>query len=217
MASLSSAILLLVALGGITWEAFGRLFDPQPVEELIIIIVAAIGVVINTATAMLFMSGQKQDLNIRAAYLHMAADAGISLGVVLAGVAILLTGWLWLDPVLSLLIVIVILIGTWNLLKESLNLSVDAVPEDTDIKGIKNYLNKIDNVTEFHDLHVWALSTTETALTVHLVTTDEMINNALLLEIQQQLHDKFEIEHVTIQIENMSSENSCLLNRPECI
>ncbi len=217
MASLSSAILLLVALGGITWEAFGRLFDPQPVEELIIIIVAAIGVVINTATAMLFMSGQKHDLNIRAAYLHMAADAGISLGVVLAGVAILLTGWLWLDPVLSLLIVIVILIGTWNLLKESLNLSVDAVPEDTDIKGIKNYLNKIDNVTEFHDLHVWALSTTETALTVHLVTTDEMINNALLLEIQQQLHDKFEIEHVTIQIENMSSENSCLLNRPECI
>ncbi len=217
MASLSSAILLLVALGGITWEAFGRLFDPQPVEELIIIIVAAIGVVINTATAMLFMSGQKQDLNIRAAYLHMAADAGISLGVVLAGVAILLTGWLWLDPVLSLLIVIVILIGTWNLLKESLNLSVDAVPEDTDIKGIKNYLNKINNVTEFHDLHVWALSTTETALTVHLVTTDEMINNALLLEIQQQLHDKFEIEHVTIQIENMSSENSCLLNRPECI
>ena len=129
----------------------------------------------------------------------------------------MLTGWLWLDPVLSLLIVIVILIGTWNLLKESVNLSVDAVPEGTDIQGIKNYLTKIDNVTAFHDLHVWALSTTETALTVHLVTSDEMINNAFLLDIQQQLHDKFHIEHVTIQIENISSENSCVLNRPECI
>lgn len=217
LASLSSAILLLVALGGIAWEAFERLFDPQAVEGKIIIIVAAIGVVINTATAILFMSGQKHDLNIRAAYLHMAADAGISLGVVVAGVAILLTGWLWLDPLLSLFIVLVILIGTWNLLKESLNLSIDAVPQATDISVIKSYLNGLQNVSEIHDLHVWALSTTETALTVHLVTTDKFIDNAFLLETQQYLHDKFKIEHVTIQLENASSENSCVLNRPECI
>ncbi len=217
LASLSSAILLLVALGGISWEAFGRLFDPQPVQGAIIIGVAAIGVVINTVTAMLFMKDQKHDLNIRAAYLHMAADAGISLGVVIAGVAILLTGWLWLDPVLSLLIVLVILIGTWNLLKESIHLSIDGVPQGTDILAIQNYLTGLKNVAEIHDLHVWALSTTETALTVHLITTDEKIDNDFLLQAQQQLHDKFDIEHVTIQVENLSSENYCVLNRPECI
>ena len=217
LASLSSAILLLVALGGIGWEAIGRLFDPQPVEGMIVIIVAGIGVVINGLTAWLFMAGQKHDLNIRAAYLHMAADAGISLGVVIAGVLILVSGWLWLDPLISILIVLVILAGTWQLLKDSINLSVDAVPQGTDFSGIKNYLGSLPEVTELHDLHVWALSTTETALTVHLVISRKVIDNEFLVEIQKHLHDEYDIEHSTIQLENGSAQNDCLLNRPECI
>ena len=217
LASLASSLLLLVALGGIAWEALGRLLDPQPVQGMIIIAVAAIGVVINAATAMLFMSGQRHDLNIRAAYLHMVADAGISLGVVVAGIAILLTGWHWLDPLMSIAIVLVILIGTWRLLKESINLSMSAVPESVQISAIRDYLNAIPQVVELHDLHVWALSTTEVALTVHLVTREQAIDNRFLLETQQQLHDLFDIEHVTIQLETESSENSCVLNRPECI
>ena len=217
LASLVSAVLLLLALGAIGWEALGRLFDPQPVEGRIIIIVASIGVVINSVTAWLFMDGQKHDLNIRAAYLHMAADAGISLGVVIAGLIILFSGWLWIDPLLSLVIVLVILIGTWQLLRESLNLSVDAVPQGTDMQAIRDYLHSIRPVIQLHDLHVWALSTTETALTVHLVIDHTTIDNAFLLEIQQHLHDYFDIEHSTIQIENGSEENCCMLNRSECI
>ena len=173
LASLTSAILLLVALGSIAWEAFGRLSNPQSVEGMIIIVVAAIGVIINTVTALLFISGQKHDLNIKGAYLHMAADAGVSFGVVVAGIAIMITGWLWLDPVISLVIMIVILAGTWNLLRDSINLSVDAVPQGIDIYDIKSYLINIKNVSKIHDLHVWALSTMETALTVHLVTTND--------------------------------------------
>ena len=146
LTSITSAVLLFVALGGITWEAFGRLSSPQSVDAVMVIVVAAIGVVINTATALLFVSDQKHDLNIRAAYLHMAADAGISLGVVVAGIAIMMTGWLWLDPFISLAIVLIILIGTWNLLKESINLSIDAVPQGIDISGITDYLTGIDNV-----------------------------------------------------------------------
>lgn len=217
LASLTSAILLLVALGSIAWEAFGRLSNPQPVEGMIIIVVAAIGVIINTVTALLFISGQKHDLNIKGAYLHMAADAGVSLGVVVAGIAIMITGWLWLDPVISLVIVIVILVGTWNLLRDSINLSVDAVPQGIDIYDIKSYLLSIKNVSKIHDLHVWALSTTETALTVHLVTTNDLIDNDFLQKVQQYLYDNFGIEHATIQVEKEDAENSCMLNRPECI
>jgi len=166
---------------------------------------------------LLFISGQKHDLNIKGAYLHMAADAGVSLGVVVAGIAIMITGWLWLDPVISLVIVIVILAGTWNLLRDSINLSVDAVPQGIDIYDIKSYLISIKNVSKIHDLHVWALSTTETALTVHLVTTNDLIDNDFLQEVQQYLHDNFGIEHATIQVEKEDAENSCMLNRPECI
>ena len=217
LASLLSAILLLLALGAIAWEALGRFFTPQPVNSMIVITIAAIGVVINTATALLFASGQKHDLNIRSAYLHMAADAGISLGVVVAGIAIMLTGWLWLDPLISLLIVLVILVGAWGLFKDSVNLSIDVVPPGIDISAIKDYLAEIDNVSALHDLHVWALSTSETALTVHLVTTNDVIDNAFLQEVQQHLHDAFGIEHATIQVENDDNENLCVLNRSECI
>ena len=217
LASLSSAVLLLVALGGIAWEAFGRLSNPRPVEGMIIIVVAAVGVIINTVTALLFISGKKDDLNIKGAYLHMAADAGVSLGVVVAGIAIMITGWLWLDPGISLVIVVVVLVATWNLLQDSINLSIDAVPQGIDISDIKDYLTRIKDVSEIHDLHVWALSTTETALTVHLVTTKDLIDNNFLQEVQQHLHDNFGIEHATIQVEKEDTENSCMLNRPECI
>ncbi|MCO4844390.1 MAG: cation transporter [Sulfurovum sp.] len=216
MASLLSAVLLLVALGGIAWESVERLSSPQPVDGVIIIIVAAIGVVINTATALLFAKGQKHDLNIRAAYLHMAADAAISLGVVLAGIAIMLTGWLWLDPVISLLIVVVILLGTWHLLRDSINLSIDAAPQGIDVSLIQSYLSSLKSVSDIHDLHVWALSTTETALTVHLVTTHKCIDNCFLEKVQEHLHHHFNIAHVTIQVENEADDYTCVLNRDEC-
>lgn len=216
MASLISAVLLLVALGGIAWESIERLSSPEPVNGMIIIVVAGIGVVINTATALLFVKGQKHDLNIRAAYLHMAADAAISLGVVIAGIAIMITGWLWLDPVISLFIVLVILMGTWNLLRDSIDLSIDAVPQGIDVHHIKNYLTGLKDVTEIHDLHIWALSTTETALTVHLVTTHELIDNCFLEKIQEHLHHHCNISHATIQIENETDDYTCVLNRDEC-
>ena len=216
MASLLSAVLLLVALGGIAWESIERLSSPQPVDGVIIIVVAAIGVVINTVTALLFVKGQKHDLNIRAAYLHMAADAVISLGVVVAGIAIMLTGWLWLDPAISLAIVVIILFGTWRLLRDSINLSIDAVPQSIDVSHIQSYLSDLKNVSDIHDLHVWALSTTETALTVHLVTTCKLIDNCFLEEIQEHLHHHFNIAHTTIQIENETDDYTCVLNRDEC-
>ncbi len=216
MASLISAVLLFVALGGIAWESIERLSSPQPVEGVIIIVVAAIGVVIDTATALLFVKGQKHNLNIRAAYLHMAADAGISLGVVVTGIAIMMTGWIWLDPLISIFIVVVILLGTWNLFRDSIDLSIDAVPQGIDVSEIKNYLLRLDNVSDMHDLHVWALSTTETALTVHLVTTHELIDNCFLEKVQQYLHEHFGIAHVTVQMEKEASDYSCVLNREEC-
>jgi cobalt-zinc-cadmium efflux system protein len=216
MASLFSAILLLVALGAIAWESIERLSDPQAVNGSVIIIVAAIGVVINTATALLFVKGQKHDLNIRAAYLHMAADAAISLGVVIAAIAIMLTGWLWLDPVLSLIIVVVILFGTWGLLRDSMNLSIDAVPQKVELSEIKQYFLDLESISDLHDLHVWALSTTEVALTVHLVTTKTSLNNPMLEEIQNHLHHHFDISHATIQIEYHDNDYLCILNHEAC-
>lgn len=217
VASLTSAIMLLIALGGITWEAIRRFDDPTAVNSTIIIVVAAIGVVINTITALLFVSGQKHDLNLRGAYLHMAADAAVSVGVVVAGLAIMLTGWLWLDPVISLLIVAIVLIGTWQLFTESMNLALDAVPKSVDVAEIERYLLGRDNVIAAHDLHVWALSTRETALTVHLVVNEEMINNPFLENLTHELHEQYGIEHATIQIENCAASGSCRLDRPECI
>lgn len=215
LASLTSAILLLIALGAITWEAVGRFSDPQVVDGMTVIVVAAIGVVINTATALLFMEGQKDDLNIRGAYLHMAADAGVSVGVVIAGIAIMFTGWLWLDPVLSLLIVLVILVSTWGLLIDSINLSIDAVPDAIDVSAIKTYLLGLDAVEEIHALHVWALSTTENALTVHLLCHTLPQNNTLLETIEEHMHQHFDIEHITVQIELDDTNYHCVLNREE--
>jgi cobalt-zinc-cadmium efflux system protein len=217
MASLLSAVLLLFALGGIAWEALERLLEPASANGLVIITVAAIGVVINTATALLFVSGQKHDLNIRGAYLHMAADAGVSLGVVIGGVAIMFTNWLWLDPLISLFIVLVVLLGTWNLLKDSFNLSIDAVPKGIDMSEIRAYLGGLENVSEIHDLHVWALSTRQNALSVHIIRRDKTLDNDFLHAIQEHLHHHFNISHVTVQVESEEGKNGCLLNHSECI
>lgn len=217
VASLVSAILLLVALGGITWEAIGRFQNPRPVEGITVIVVASIGVIINAFTALLFVQGQKHDLNIRGAFLHMAADAGVSLGVVIAGVFILMEGWLWVDPLVSLVIVAVIFFVTWGLLRDSINYVIDAVPKGIDIVGIREYLISFDHVNHFHDLHVWPLSTSEVALTVHLVVNSGSLDNNFLINLQKYLHDEFGIEHSTIQIESATGESSCRLDRPKCI
>ena len=217
MASLASAILLLVALGGITWEAIGRFFNPKPVAGMTVIVVAAIGVVINTLTALLFVKGQKHDLNIRGAFLHMAADAGVSLGVVVAGIFIIVKGWQWIDPVVSLMIVAVILVGTWGLFRDSINYAMDAVPDSIDIRAIRNYLMSFDHVNSIHDLHVWPLSTTEIALTVHIVVNDDSLDNNFLRSLQQHLHDHFAIEHSTIQVETSMGENDSMLDSQKCV
>jgi len=212
MASLASAIILMVVLGGITWEAILRMIHPEPVAGLTVIIVATVGIVINTVTALLFVKGQKHDLNIRGAFLHMAADAGVSLGVALGGLLIMFTGWLWVDPMLSFVIVAVIFIGTWSLFQDSLNYAMDAVPKHIDLAGIKRYLSALEHVDRIHDLHIWPLSTTEIALTVHIVVDDDSLDNQFLLELQRHLHDHFGIEHSTIQVETSQFENVCLLD-----
>lgn len=201
LASLLSATLLLFALGGIAWEAVGRFFSSEPVSGPTVIVVAAIGFVINAATALLFVKGQHHDLNIKGAFLHMAADAGVSLGVVVAGIIIMATGWLWIDPAISLMIVAIILVGTWSLLRDSANLAVDAVPDNIDPQEVRTFLANRPGVTEVHDLHIWALSTTNTALTVHLVIPEAHNADELLEQTTSILNSRFGIDHSTIQIE----------------
>ena len=217
LASLLSAILLLMALGVIAWEAFGRLQAPLPVSGMTILIVAGIGVVINTATALLFLSGRKHDLNIRGAYLHMAADAGVSLGVVIAGSAIMATGWLWLDPTISLVIAVLILISTWGLLRDSLNLVLDSVPDNIDPVAVESYLIGLPNVAKVHDLHIWAMSTTEVALTAHLVVPQLVPDDSFLHRVAHTLHDQFGIGHSTLQIERGEEEDFCKQAHPESV
>jgi len=212
LASLFSAIILMVALGGIAWEAIGRFAAPKPVDGMIVIIVAAIGVVINTATALLFVTGQ-DDLNIKAAFLHMAADAGVSLGVVIAGFAIMATGWLWLDPLIGLLIAAVILYSTLDLLRDSAGLAIDAVPKGINPHDVETYLNQLPGVSEVHDLHIWPMSTTETALTAHLITPTLPTDDDLIQQAVDGLHEKFNIGHVTLQCE-CGDGNTCKQAHP---
>ncbi len=212
LAALFNAILLMIAVGAISIEAIRKFISPQPVQGLTMMVVAGVGVLINAVTAAFFMRGREKDLNIKGAFLHMAADAGVSLGVVIAGFIIYSTGWLWVDPAISLLIVLVITIGTWGLLKDSFYLSMDAVPKDIDFQEVENYLNGINGVTEVHDLHIWAMSTTETALTAHLVIPDETKDDYFLKKICDDLHSKFGIEHSTIQTEKSAQSSNCKEN-----
>ena len=201
LAALFNAVFLLVAIGAISVEAIQRLSNPGPVAEWDVIIVAAIGVLVNGFTAFLFMKGQKHDLNIKGAFLHMAADAGVSIGVVIAGFVILKTGWFWLDPVISLLIAIIILIGTWGLLREAMNYSLEAVPNNIDQVKIYDFLMSQPSVNQVHDLHIWGMSTTETAMTVHLCRNTLDHNNEFLESMNKQLSEQFPLTHITIQIE----------------
>lgn len=211
LVALLNAIVLLVAMGGITWEAIQRFRDPGPVAGGTVIGVATVGIAINTLTALMFLSGRKRDLNIRGAFLHMAADAVVSLGVVLAGIAIVTTGWLWFDPVVSLVIVAVVVVGTWQLLQDSVNLALDGVPEGIEPLAVRTYLAELPNVAQVHDLHIWAMSTTETALTAHLVIPAGYPGDAFLARTCKELHDKFGIEHTTLQVETGDPSHPCSL------
>ncbi len=211
LAALFNAIFLLLVTGGIGWEAMQRFLAPSPVVGSVVIGVAGVGIVINTATALMFLSGRKSDLNIRGAFLHMAADAIVSLGVVLVGIAILMTGWLWFDPAVSLIIVAVIVVGTWQLLQESINLALDGVPPGIELVAVRTYLEQLEGVTEVHDLHIWAMSTTETALTVHLVMPAGCPDDRFLTHLCTELHHLFAIDHSTIQIETGDRNYPCSL------
>lgn len=214
MASLTSAVMLLVVLGGIAWEAVKRFTVPQPVDGTVVIVVAAIGVIINTLTALLFLSGQKHDLNSKGAFLHMASDAAVSLGVVVAGLVIMQTGWFLIDPLISVIILMIIFAGTFGLLRDSFDLAIDAVPRHINIEKIRDYLGGLDPVCHFHDLHVWALSTTETALSVHIEVNHASVQNSLLERIQRRLHDHCGIAHTTIQVERYTG--STMVHDPRC-
>jgi cobalt-zinc-cadmium efflux system protein len=211
LASLLSALLLLTALGAMAWEAINRLQIATPVPGLTLIVVAGMGVVINTLSALLFVADHQHDLNIKGAFLHMAADAAVSLGVVLAGVAILMTGWAWLDPVISLVISVMIFAGTWGLLRDSVNLAVDAVPRGIVPEDVETYLLSLPGVTTCHDLHIWGMSTTEAALTAHLMMPEGAGNDAFLHQTAYDLHERFGIAHTTIQIERGDAEQFCNL------
>jgi cobalt-zinc-cadmium efflux system protein len=204
LAALANAGMLLAALGAILFEAVHRLFDPIRPEGTTMIAVASVGIVINTATALMFARGRKHDLNIRGAFLHMAADALVSAGVVIAGVAILWTGALWIDPVTTLLIVAVIGWGTWGLLKDGVRMGLLAVPDSIDQAAVRDYLSGLPGVTAVHDLHIWPMSTTETALTAHLVMPSGHPGDAFLHEIAHELDHEFAIGHATVQVERGS-------------
>jgi cobalt-zinc-cadmium efflux system protein len=209
LASLANALLLLAAVLGIGWEALVRLRDPQAIASGTVMVVAAIGIGINGLTAWLFASGAKSDLNVRGAYLHMAADAAVSAGVVLAALVVRYTGWLWLDPATSLAIALVIVVGTWSLLRDSIDLALDAVPRHIDPAAVEAFLAGMPGVVAVHDLHIWGMSTTEVALTVHLVKPDATVDDALLERIGSELAARFGIGHATVQLERGDDAYPC--------
>ncbi len=201
LAALLNATLLLLVTGAIVWEGIQRLMNPVEVAGNTVIWVALAGIVVNTASALLFMRGREHDLNARGAFLHMAADAGVSLGVVVAGIGILFTGWLWLDPLAGLAIAVAIVWSTWGLLRDSVALALAAVPEHIDPSAVRVYLSKLKGVSEVHDLHIWAMSTTETALTVHLVMPGGHPGDTFTGEICSALRERYRVHHATVQIE----------------
>jgi cobalt-zinc-cadmium efflux system protein len=214
LAAFINALLLLVAMGSLAWEALHRLQSPQPVEGVTIMVVAGIGIVINTATALLFMRGRESDLNIRGAFVHMAADALVSAGVVVAGGLALWFGWSWLDPVVSLIIAAVIVWGTWSLFRQSLHLLFDGVPDSVDLHAVQALLEALPGVARVHDLHVWAMGTAEIAMTAHLVMPDCQADDAFLQRATAQLHERFHIEHVTLQVMRVPFSRACAVHRP---
>ena len=212
VAGFVNAVVLLGAMGFLLWEAVQRFQAPQPVGGVTVMVVAAIGVVVNGLTALLFMSGSRDDLNIRGAFLHMAADALVSVGVVLAGALYLWQGWSWIDPLVSVLIALVIVAGTWSLFRQSLHLMFDGVPDQVPLPAVRQCLMAIEGVTGVHDLHVWALGTSETALTAHLVVADNHPDREALLQFAlAEMEEDFGIRHVTLQLESAAFARQCAL------
>ncbi len=211
LAALANGTLLMVACGGIGWEAMRRIAEPPAVASNLVMVVAAIGIAVNGLSAWLFAKGSAHDLNQRGAYLHLLADAAVSLGVVIGGLVMRQTGWFLIDPLLSLLIVAVILASSWGLLRESVNLALAAVPPHVDVAAVRSYLGGLPGVTDVHDLHIWALSTTETALTVHLVTPDGPPGDAFFDEVANALEARFAIHHSTLQLERGTTAHACRL------
>jgi cobalt-zinc-cadmium efflux system protein len=209
LAAFANAVLLLVAMGSLGWEALQRLGTPEPTEGWTIITVAAIGIAVNTATALLFLRGREHDLNVQGAFLHMAADALISLGVVVGGALYLWQGWAWLDPVISLAIALIIVIGTWGLLRQSLHLLFDGVPEHIDLAAVQAWLAARPGVAQVDDLHVWAMSTTQVALTAHLLMPAGTPGDAFLRDTSEGLREHFGIAHVTLQVATTSLSPPC--------
>ena len=217
LAALSNAVLLLVVTGGVAWAAILRLLHPEPSAGATMMAVAAGGVAVNAITAVMFMSGRKNDLNVRGAFMHMASDALVALGVVAAGGLILLTHWSWLDPAMSLAISAIIVVGTWSLMRESLDLALQAVPTSIDHAAVMKYLSALPGVSEVHDLHIWGMSTTETALTAHLVRPEAVVDDTLLQTICAELRSRFAVHHATLQIENGAGAHACVLAPQEVV
>ncbi len=216
LAALLNAAILLVGVGAIAVEAVQRLFDPQPVAEMTVMIVAGLGILVNGGTALLFMAGREKDLNVKAQFLHLGGDALISLGVVVAALAIQVTGLAWIDPLASIGIAIAIAVGTWGLLRESVDLAMDAVPQQVEQAAVEGWLASLPGVVEVHDLHIWGLSTTETALTAHLVCTGEP-EDRRPHEVAAQLRQRFGIGHATLQIESADDAALCRLRPNEIV
>jgi cobalt-zinc-cadmium efflux system protein len=206
LAALANALVLVIACGGLLWEASSRLFAPEPTQPLFIMAVATVGVVINGATAMLFLAGHKEDVNVRGAYLHMLTDAGVSAAVIVAGGLIYFTGAQWIDPAISVAVVLLILWSTWGLLKESLDLTLDAAPAHIDVAKVRDYLASQPGVVAVHDLHIWAMGATKPALTAHLVRPDGG-DDAFLAEVADGITHRFGISHVTLQIERAQRDD----------
>ena len=211
LASLGNALVLLFVTGGIAWESVRRLTTPAPVAGTTVIVVAVVGVAINASAAALFLRGKDSDLNVKSAFMHLASDAALSFGVAIAGLTMLVTHWWWLDPVVSIILSVIILVGTWSLFKSSVHLAMQGVPEHVDIESVRAYLAALPGVCEVHDLHIWAMSTTEVALTAHLVVPIADCKPTFMHDVAKHLHDAFKIEHATIQLEQPEQGGPCAL------
>lgn len=209
LAAFINALLLLVAMGSLVWEAVHRLAAPEPMQGLTIMAVAGVGIVVNTATALLFMRGRSKDLNIRGAFLHMAADALVSAGVMVAGGLALWLGWDWIDPVMSLIIALVVVLLTWSLFRQSLHLLFDGVPDSIDLNAVRTNLLTLPGVQRVHDLHVWATGTSQIAMTAHLVVPSGYPDDSFFRDATEQLHDQFDIDHVTLQVVRQAFTKPC--------
>jgi cobalt-zinc-cadmium efflux system protein len=217
VASVTNAVTLLFITGGLAWESVRRLFDPTVVASKVVIAVALAGAVLNLLAALPFLRQRGSDLNIKSAFTHLAADAALSLGVAVAGVVVLFTGWSWVDPATSIVLAITILVGTWSLMRGSLDLMLDAVPEGIDPDAVRRFLGELPGVVQIHDLHIWAMSTTETALTAHLVMPSAAREPTFLAEACKAIHEHFGIDHATLQVDPMEAPHPCKLSADEAV